>query len=727
MLFQGSTDLNDNTSEYAPIQQIPHLPWAENKTMEAGPSSYSIAENIEARLPLTVRIVEAKQTKQEEASRRAKRKFEGVEESKINPRKQQQQKVGAKVKLSKANDFYPGTNERVCLTSGSNDAAINSGPVVLEKREKGKRQVKVIVPKSTAEIFRDEGIQQIKETRGSVIQFSQKPSDTTLPERVDSVIRDNESNKAALDMILKKVQEDTQSGSCLNISYSEINGPIANANPTCSFFANRQLAASTLIGADASVPGVPGLVPRPPNALGQAEEAGHGQKAICGGPPVIVPNSTARMISGKGDCTIQQIKETSGSFIQLSQKPSDTTLPERVVTVIGDDDSNKAALDMILNKVQEDPQSGSCLNVSYSEINGPVANANPTGSPFANGQQQLAASASTGAGASVPGVPGPVPRPPEAPGQAEEAGHGQKAICGGPPVEPASLGAPGGGVSLNVPGYSNVNVKLNLQSPQPPSDPRLISQCLPHINLSLRRAGYTEEVADEVTGALGTLSVHGVLQLTPGALTSELSVTTDPVFLPPPPQTPPVNTAANQGPFGPAGLVPAPPSVVTPQQQQPPPPVVTVGHYPPRPASDDVSSLISPGLASIAGGHSVVPPFPPLPVNNNSFGLATAGNPLPPPPVPPAEHGLAKVDIEVSESLVGAVLGPAGRSIIEIQQFSGANIQISKKGMYSPGTRNRIVTVTGSQKAINTAKFLIDLKVQDEESKRQFNAGINIC
>ena len=84
---------------------------------------------------------------------------------------------------------------------------------------------------------------------------------------------------------------------------------------------------------------------------------------------------------------------------------------------------------------------------------------------------------------------------------------------------------------------------------------------------------------------------------------------------------------------------------------------------------------------------------------------------------------MAKVDIEVSESLIGAVLGPAGKSIIEIQQFSGSNIQISKKGMYSPGTRNRVVTVTGSQKAINTAKFLIELKVKDEEAKRQFNAG----
>lgn len=39
---------------------------------------------------------------------------------------------------------------------------------------------------------------------------------------------------------------------------------------------------------------------------------------------------------------------------------------------------------MILAKIVEDPQSGTCLNVSYADINGPVANPNPTGSPFAN-------------------------------------------------------------------------------------------------------------------------------------------------------------------------------------------------------------------------------------------------------------------------------------------------------------------------------------------------------
>ena len=502
-----------------------------------------------------------------------------------------QQKIGAKVKLSKANDFYPGTNERVCLISGSKDAVTDICAFVQEK-------------------------------------VREKPDPHSKP---------------AID------------------------------------FDNKMTAER--------------------------------EKQI----KVIVPNSTAGMIIGKGGCTIQQIKETSGSFIQLSQKPSDTTLPERVVTVIGDDDSNKVALEMILVKIQEDPQSGSCLNVSYSDINGPVANANPTGSPFANGQQQLALAAPAGVNA-----PGHGPRTLEGPAGPEDGG--QKAICAGPGLESAS-GPGGGGVNLSVPGYSNVNIKLNIQTPQPPSDPRIISQCLPHINHSLRRSGYSDKVADEVTGAMGTLSIHGVLQLTPTNpdLGSGPVSVTDPVFLPPPPQTPPVNTAANQGPFGPAGLVPAPPPA---SQQVPPPVTVGVPGFPPRPASPG-SSLISP-LAAISG-HTVAQ-FPPLPVNNNSFGLATAGNPLPPPPVPGHEaEQLAKVDIEVSESLIGAVLGPAGRSIIEIQQFSGANIQISKKGMYSPGTRNRIVTVTGPQKAINTAKFLIDLKVQDEESKRQFNAGINIC
>lgn len=47
-------------------------------------------------------------------------------------------------------------------------------------------------------------------------------------------------------------------------------------------------------------------------------------------------------------------------------------------------ENNKRAVMMLLAKVVEDPQSGSCPNVSYADISGPVANFNPTGSPYAN-------------------------------------------------------------------------------------------------------------------------------------------------------------------------------------------------------------------------------------------------------------------------------------------------------------------------------------------------------
>jgi len=42
------------------------------------------------------------------------------------------------------------------------------------------------------------------------------------------------------------------------------------------------------------------------------------------------------MIIGKGGCFIKHLKEKSGAFIQLSQKSKETTLPERVITIIGD-------------------------------------------------------------------------------------------------------------------------------------------------------------------------------------------------------------------------------------------------------------------------------------------------------------------------------------------------------------------------------------------------------
>jgi len=74
--------------------------------------------------------------------------------------------------------------------------------------------------------------------------------------------------------------------------------------------------------------------------------------------------------------------------------------------------------------------------------------------------------------------------------------------------------------------------------------------------------------------------------------------------------------------------------------------------------------------------------------------------------------------LSLSLSVSSLQTGPGGTSLVEIQKISGANIQISKKGIFAPGTRNRIVTITGPANAIHVAHFLIEQRITEEETKR---------
>ena len=50
---------------------------------------------------------------------------------------------------------------------------------------------------------------------------------------------------------------------------------------------------------------------------------------------LLVPNSTAGMIIGKGGSFIKELKERTLAFIQISQKPRDVALQERCITIAG--------------------------------------------------------------------------------------------------------------------------------------------------------------------------------------------------------------------------------------------------------------------------------------------------------------------------------------------------------------------------------------------------------
>ncbi|XP_015591134.1 RNA-binding protein Nova-1 isoform X5 [Cephus cinctus] len=297
---------------------------------------------------------------------------------------QLQKDTGARVKMSKSHDFYPGTTERVCLITGSVDAIM-----------------------------------------------------------------------AVMDFIMEKIREK----------------PDLTSKTTVDFDSGKTTAER-----DKQVLNV----------------------------KILVPNSTAGMIIGKAGNYIKQIKEESGSYVQISQKAKDLSLQERCITVIGEKENNRNALLMILAKVADDPQSGTCPNVSYADVSGPVANYNPTGSPYAQ------APAGTSTYNSTTGL------------------------------NTVSL-LNGAGLSLN----------LNLGAAITAGTEPVTTQLLEHIKLNLRTTGFLEPAITEIVAAIATLAKYNILGMGIG-MSSSMSYLGTPMD-----STTTANGSNNNGGvFGPIGTVP---------------------------------------------------------------------------------------------------------------------------------------------------------------------------
>merc|ERR550525_297830 len=342
---------------------------------------------------------------------------------------------------------------------------------------------------------------------------------------------------------------------------------------------------------------------------------------------LVVPNSTIGMIIGKGGETVEQMKQRSGANILISKK-DEVKIPERVITLVGEVRSNQVALDMILEKIVEDPNSSCCLNTSYEGVEGALGGVSGY---------------SAARGTSVSDAPGYD--------------------------------------TINVNGHTNLRLTLNMQAPIPP-DPWVSSQAMPHINYALRQAGHSDTVADELTRALGLLAAHGVLQLTQSAAK--------------------VEPAAQQHWAGETAQAQAAAQAYG--------------------ASASYGSSYSSSYSSYAQ-PAAPQPQPPGSIKWEPFTLLSGScnrNYPPREKTPPGESSGPPVEeeVQVEERLVGAVLGPAGRYVEEIKQYSGADVQVSKRGIYAPGTTNRIVSVKGSQRAVKSAIYLVQAKVQEKQEER---------
>ncbi|KAH9384611.1 hypothetical protein HPB48_026619 [Haemaphysalis longicornis] len=376
---------------------------------------------------------------------------------------------------------------------------------------------------------------------------------------------------------------------------------------------------------------------------------------------ILVPNSTAGMIIGKGGSYIKQIKEESGAYVQISQKSKDHALAERCITVIGEMDNNKKACHMILAKIVEDPQSGSCLHVSYAEVTGPVANFNPTGSPYANPSSVHSTVNNSSASYSSSG-----------------------SLNSLSPT--ANFGGAGGGGSLAV------------AAPFPGAN---VAQLLENVKAVLRSNGYTEQATADIATAMGTLATYGVLGSSLGALLAGAN-----------------GALMGQGP--------------PPQQQQqmyPPSPMDAtparggrqLGHLRPR----GQRRLRLAPLRALPQRHGVRP----LPAELARAGLARGGQRrrhAGQQQLLRAGHGPGALGRR-RHVQVPAALGR--RQVLGRGQAgpgSGAAIQISKKGTFAPGTRNRIVSITGTPNAVSTAQYLIEQQIAEEEAKRSQQNALGV-
>ncbi|XP_020509146.1 RNA-binding protein Nova-2 isoform X2 [Labrus bergylta] len=332
---------------------------------------------------------------------------------------------------------------------------------------------------------------------------------------------------------------------------------------------------------------------------------------------LIVPNSTAGLIIGKGGATVKAVMEQSGAWVQLSQKPEGINLQERVVTISGEPEQNRKAVEIIVQKIQEDPQSSSCLNISYSNITGPVANSNPTGSPYANSTEVMPAAAAAAAATASSLL-----------GQASLAGVG---------AFPTTMSSLSGNDLLAITSALN----------------------------TLASYGYN-------TNSLG-------LGLNPAAASGVLAA---------------VAANANPAAAAAANLLASYASDASTSAAHP----ATLGGF-------SLGSLAA-ATGATNGYLSAASPL----VASSLLATEKLG-----------EGAKEVVEIAVPENLVGAILGKGGKTLVEYQELTGARIQISKKGEFIPGTRNRKVTITGSQAATQAAQYLISQRITYEQGVRATN------
>lgn len=79
-------------------------------------------------------------------------------------------------------------------------------------------------------------------------------------------------------------------------------------------------------------------------------------------------------------------------------------------------------------------------------------------------------------------------------------------------------------------------------------------------------------------------------------------------------------------------------------------------------------------------------------------------------------------EMEIPDELVGTVLGKGGQRCLEINRSSGARLQFSKKDEFVEGTKNRLLTITGSSSSqVQKAYVMVDEALVTYKANESYN------
>ncbi|CAD5231356.1 unnamed protein product [Bursaphelenchus xylophilus] len=78
-----------------------------------------------------------------------------------------------------------------------------------------------------------------------------------------------------------------------------------------------------------------------------------------------------------------------------------------------------------------------------------------------------------------------------------------------------------------------------------------------------------------------------------------------------------------------------------------------------------------------------------------------------------------RLELEVPDAIVGAVLGPKAKTLVEIQQLSGCKVEVHKRGTGNASTGHRLISLTGSPSAIANGRQMVEKVINNEQARRQ--------